>query len=376
MSEDRTGVRGRLGAPSSGDGIEVQHESGEEPLIGADDVILVTGATGFLGSRVVRNLAERGFRNVRCLVRSIKKAEKLSSRQPDIALFEVMEGNLLSKEDCICATKDAKVILHLAAGRGEKSFPEAFLNSVVTTRNLLEASVQHQCLLRFVNVSSFAVYTNKEKPKGRLLDESCPIETHAELRHEAYCFAKVKQDEIVAEYGKRFDIPYVIVRPGHVYGPGNEAITGRVGINPFGLFLHLGGSNRIPFTYVDNCADAIVLSGLKRGIDGSTFNVVDDKLPSSRKFLRMYKRNVKSFHSIYLPHAVSYGICYVWEKYSGWSEGQLPAVYNRGKWNSFWKKTEYSNEKLKRDLGWAPKVPMDEGLRRYFESCRALVRHA
>ena len=64
------------------------------------------------------------------------------------------------------------VIFHLAAGRGEKSFPDAFMNSVVTTQNLLEASMQHKCLRRFVNISSLKVYTNMQKPRYRLLDES------------------------------------------------------------------------------------------------------------------------------------------------------------------------------------------------------------
>ena len=157
------------------------------------------------------------------------------------------------------------VTFHLAAGRGAKSFADAFMNSVVTTRNLLEASVRHNCLKRFVNISSFAVYSNTNKPRRRVLDESCPIEMRPELRGDAYCFAKVKQDEIVAEYGKRFGMPYVIVRPGHVYGAGNEAITGRVGIDAFGIFLHLGGSNTLPLTYVDNCVEAIALAGLTAG---------------------------------------------------------------------------------------------------------------
>ena len=131
------------------------------------------------------------------------------------------------------------------------------------------------------------------------------MEQSPALRGEAYCFAKVEQDEIVAEYGRKMGIPYTIVRPGQVYGPGNEGISGRVGIGTFGIFLHLGGSNRIPFTYVDNCADAIALAGLKKGTDGQIFNVVDDDLPSSRKFLRLYKQNVKNFPSVYIPHFMS-----------------------------------------------------------------------
>jgi nucleoside-diphosphate-sugar epimerase len=262
------------------------------------------------------------------------------------------------------------VVLHLAAGRGEKFYPDAFMNSVVTTRNLLDACVQHNCLKRFVNVSSFSVYTNPPKARHGLLDETCPVETHPELRGEAYCFAKTKQDEIVFEYANKHGIPYVIVRPGVVYGPGNLAITGRVGIDTFGVFLHLGGSNPIPFTYVDNCAEAIALAGLKKGIDGEVFNVVDDDLPSSRQFLRLYKRNVKRFPSFYIPHAVSYGLCYLWERYSSWSEGQLPPAFNRRRWRAYWKETRYSNDKLKNRVGWRPRIPTEEGFRRSFDACR------
>ena len=92
-----------------------------------------------------------------------------------------------------------------------------------------------------------------------------PLKHHPVLRGEAYCFAKAEQDEIVTDYGKRLGIPYVIVRPGQVYGPGNEGITARVGIGTFGYFCILGGSNTIPFTYVDNCVEAIALAGLKKG---------------------------------------------------------------------------------------------------------------
>jgi len=279
----------------------------------------------------------------------------------------VLKGNLLSREDCEAASKDVAVIFHLAAGTGEKSFPDAFMNSVVTTRNLLEASLQYARLERFVLVSSFAVYTNRQR-SGRL-NESSPIEAHPERSGSAYCFAKVKQEQIVAEYSKKFAIPYVILRPGSVYGPGHAEITGRVGIRAFGPFLHLGGSNKIPFTYVDNCAEAIVLAGLVKGVDGEVFNVVDDDLPSSRRFLRHYKKDVRRFKSVYVPRVASLGLCYLWEKYSQWSKGQLPPVFNRRRWYAEWRRMRYSNEKLKQRLGWAPKVPTAEALHLYFESC-------
>ena len=58
-----------------------------------------------------------------------------------------------------------------------------------------------------------------------------------------------------------------------------------------------------------------MLAGLRKGVDGQIFNVVDDDLPSSRKFLCLYKKNVENFRSLYVPHALSYLLCYLWEKY-------------------------------------------------------------
>src|SRR5580704_1926480 len=353
--------------------------AGKDFIIGPDDRILVTGASGFIGSRVLQNLLDRGLRNIVCLVRPSSDLSEIEAmierRQPD-ARIDVHKGNLLSRTDCEAAARDVAVIYHLAAGTGEKSFPDAFLNSVVATRNLIEASLRFGSLRRFVLVSSFAVYSNRDKPNGRLLDESCPVEEHPELRGEAYCFAKVKQEQIVTEYGKNHGIPYVLVRPGSVYGASKSDITGRVGINAFGPFLHLGGSNTIPFTYVDNCAEAIVLAGLVKGVDGEAFNVVDDDLPSSRKFLRLYKKSAKNFKSVYVPHAMSYALCYFWEKYSLWSERQLPPAFTRKRWHSEWKKTSYTNQKLKAMLGWMPKVSTAEGLQRYIEACTRDRRYA
>ena len=347
---------------------------GGQYLLSPDERILITGAAGFIGFAVVESLLRLGFRNLVCFTRKSgneTKLQRLADSHPQIKIFK---GNLLTPKDCEAACQDVSVIFHLAAGTGEKSYPDAFMNSVVTTRNLLEASLRRAHLRRFVLVSSFAVYTNRQS--SSLLDESCPLEEDPSQGGDAYCFAKVRQERIVREYSKNHGVPYVILRPGSVYGGEKSDITGRVGLGTFGIFLHLGGSNRIPFTYVDNCADAIALAGLTKGIDGEAFNVVDDDLPSSRKFLRQYKKNIRMFRSIYVPRIGSRVICTLWEKYSKWSQGQLPPLFNRRRWFSEWRKTRYSNQKLKTRLGWSPKVPTPEAMQRYFTSCAKSGQHA
>ena len=223
----------------------------------------MTGAAGFIGSRVVQNLIDRGFRNLVCFVRpssELADIEAIVQRRPAGAHIDILKGNLLSRADCETACQNVTAIYHLAAGIGEKSYPDAFMNSVVATRNLLDASLRYARLKRFVLVSSFAVYTNRQK--SRRLDESSPTDDRPELRGEAYCYAKVRQEQMVREYGENFGVPYVVLRPGSVYGGAGSEPPGRVGVGTFGFFLHLGGSNTIPFTYVDNCADAIVMAGL------------------------------------------------------------------------------------------------------------------
>jgi nucleoside-diphosphate-sugar epimerase len=61
---------------------------------------------------------------------------------------------------------------------------------------------------------------------------------------------------------------------------------------------------------------------------------------------------------------------FLWEKYSKWSNGQLPPVYTRREWSVYRKKTYFSNAKIKDRLGWSPRVPMKDALRSFFESSR------
>jgi nucleoside-diphosphate-sugar epimerase len=333
-------------------------------MASCQEPVLVTGASGFIGSKVVETLLKYGFGSVRCLVRPSSRLSKLNEilrRFPAGENVELVKGDLLSRDDCATAVEGIRIIYHLAAGI-EKSFAGAFMNSVVTTRNLLDAFLSYAKPKRFVNVSSFAVYSNFNLARGALLDETCPLEDAPQARFDAYGYAKLKQDKLVEEYGRRHRLDYVIIRPGAVFGPGKAAITGRVGIDTFGFFMHLGGKNVLPLTYLDNCAEAIVMAGVKPGIEGEVFNVVDDDLPTSRHFLRTYASRVPRFASLRLPYPVAYLGCTMWEKYAHWSNYQLPPAFNRRRCASEWKGNRYSNRKLKERVGWIPRVNMREAM--------------
>jgi nucleoside-diphosphate-sugar epimerase len=316
---------------------------------------------------VVDQLLGRGYRKLRCFVRPssrLGELEKVLAQHGAGSDVEVVRGDLLSKDDCRAAVQDVSVVCHLAAGF-EKSFAAAFMNSALATRNLMEAWLEVGQPKRLVVVSSFAVYSLLGVPRGREVNEDCGLEDHPQERNDAYGFGKLEQEELVKEYGRTRGLPYVILRPGAVFGPGKPAPTGRVAIDTFGFLLHMGGSNRVPFTFVDNCADAIVQAALTPGIDGAIVNVVDDDVPTSREFLRAYKRATGRWFSLPVPYPVAAAGCRLWEWYSQKSGGQLPPVFNRRRAAAEWGGHRYSNQKLKDTLGWKPKVPMSEAMERY-----------
>lgn len=328
--------------------------------------ILVTGASGFLGSYLVKRLLERGEKDIRCLIRQKNKINNLNliiNEYPD-ARIEFFEGDLTSKDDASRVVENVDIIYHCAATlKGSPSI--MFLNTVVASKNLLNAII-YKNIKRVILVSSFSVYGVAKLPKMSVINESTPLEDFPTKR-DAYSYVKYRQEMLFWEYYKKYKIPLVVVRPGVIYGPGCIPIPTRVGLNLFGLVLHLGDGNLLPLTYVENCADAIVFAGQTPGIDGEIFNIHDDDLPTSKEYLKMYKKYVKKIRSITIPYFLLYQISKLIEKYHKYSKGQLPDIFTPYKTASYWKSQQFDNRKAKQVLGWTPSISTENGLKTFFK---------
>jgi nucleoside-diphosphate-sugar epimerase len=223
--------------------------------------------------------------------------------------------------------------------------------------------------MRVVLVSSFGAMGVAELPRGAIVDENTPLEQHPE-RRDVYSHAKLRQEQLFWEYSAKYGFDLVVLRPGVIYGPGGGHFSNRVGLSLFGRFLHLGGKNLLPLTYVDNCAEAIVVAALSPTASGQVYNVVDDDLVTSKQYLALYKSQVRKVRSIPIPYPVLMWGSQMVERYHQKSRGQLPAIFTTYKTRAMWGGNQFSNAKLK-SIGWRPILSTREGLSRAFAAFRS-----
>jgi nucleoside-diphosphate-sugar epimerase len=253
--------------------------------------VLVTGATGFLGPHVVERLIAHGVGNVRCLVRPFSdcsKLEQIKKLHPQ-AILEYSVGSMISCSDLSRALRGVGLIYHLAAAfRGIPA--DMYRNTVVGSKNLIQAMGTQP--RKVVLVSSMGVYGTAFLKPNMVIDEDAPLEDHPEKR-DVYSQTKLRQERLFHEWGSQQGHELITLRPGFIYGPDGTALCGRLGLQLPGLFLNLGGSNLLPLSYVDNCAEAIALVGMHAHSAGQVYNVHDDDLCTASEYLRQYRRVVR-----------------------------------------------------------------------------------
>ena len=324
--------------------------------------VLVTGAAGFLRRRLVRELATEGLR-VRCFLRA-------SSRTDDLRAFvgdelwpsvDIVRGDLMNARDCAAAVDGIDVVFHAAAGL-TGSTAVMFLNTVVPTRKLIDACIEHP-VKRFVLVSSLGVYGAAALKRNSVLDESCHVDPTPHLR-DPYTYSKVVQEQAAWEAHRERGLPLVVIRPGVIYGPGRGALSNRIGLQVAGRMLRIGGCRQLPYVYVDHVATALRQACLEPDIVGEAFNILDDELPSGKQVLRMYRLSGRGVKSLWIPQCTIGPLSSIYERYSRWSEGQLPAVITRYKTDSMWKPLRFTNAKARNRLKWSPHLSFAEAFQR------------
>ncbi len=259
-----------------------------------------------------------------------------------------------------------QLIFHLAAGK-KGTAADLFLDSVVASRNLLDA-VADRKPMRIVLVSSFGVYGVAGLRRGAKVNEQTVLEPHPEWR-DHYSYSKLRQEQLFWEYQQRKGFELVVLRPGVICGPDGGHFSNRVGLAIGKWQMHFGGSNLLPLSYVDNCAEAVVVAGTDPSAAGQVYNVHDDDLPTCREYLRAYKKFVTNIRSIPVPYLGVQFISAMVAKYHRYSKGQLPAVITPYKAASLWAGNRFDNSKL-HSIGWKQLVPTTEGLQRSFAAFR------
>jgi len=253
------------------------------------ETIFVTGATGRIGTPLVKRLVEDGH-TIRCLVRS-------SEGEAAVAALgaEAIRGNLGDSEALRRGVIGSDVVFHLAGGvRGKGSVTAEKLNSEGTS-NLVEICRTESGLKAFVLASTCSVYGDRSS----LWVEEDFVTSPNTL----YAKSKVKAEDAALNAMKNGGLPVRIARIGAVYGKGFPfAMVERMKAEK--AWLPGEGRNCIPVIHVDDCVSALIHLW-KCGEDGGVYHVADRTSPTLKEFYKEVHKYVGGkevrFWSTYIP---------------------------------------------------------------------------
>ncbi len=224
--------------------------------------VLVTGAAGFLGARVVEAMSLSEFAKPVAAIRQWSRASQVACHPVEVVICDIM-----NPEQVDAAVTGVDAIVHCAYTDDRETIVEG-------TRNLLEAAVRHR-IQRFVYLSSAEAYGSDQ---GGIITES----TDAKPTAGSYGDSKLAAEKLCQQFHDRGLKP-TILRPSLIYGPFGTSwsvnVAKRLQSGKWGLFEGLG-EGIANLVYVDDLVQAIFLSLVKEQAQGETFNVNGPDRPS------------------------------------------------------------------------------------------------
>ncbi len=314
--------------------------------------ILVTGGTGFTGKALVRRLLDLGHEVVALDYKEGLRTAELREQGAEVVLGSVTDEEVVRR-----AMDGAEVVHHLAAAFREMNVPDShyWQVNVEGTRNVLEAALA-QGVRKFIYCSTCGVHGNIDHPPG---GEDAPIQPA-----DYYQRSKYEAEPLVREFNHK-GLPAVILRPAAIYGPGDPErflmIFRRVARGSFPML----GDGRTWYhpLYVDNLVDAFVLA-MRDGVgDGEAYLIADDRYLEIEDLVRRVGRALGV--DVKVPHYPAWPVVaasHVVEKACR-PFGITPPIFpRRVEW--YRQNRAFRIDKARRELGYEPKVGIDEGLRR------------
>ena len=239
-------------------------------------LLLVTGATGLVGSHVCEQARRREW-NVRALVRPASDATFLQSIG-----VEVVPGDLDDPSSLPEAVQGVTHLVHCAARVGDWGPAADYLRANVGgLENLLGAFLAIGLRPHVVQISSLGVYPAGEH---RGTDETMPVSISG---IDGYTRSKVAAEEVLKERAAAGDLTCVLLRPGFLYGPRDRTVVPRLLARiRSGKFAFPGsGEKLVSNTYVGNLVDAVFLSLDRPDLSGEAFNITDGRLVTKKEFV-------------------------------------------------------------------------------------------
>ena len=302
--------------------------------------LLVTGAAGYVGRATVEEARARGHRVVALVRRDrgVGFGEGVETRVADL-----VDGDLDA------ALRGVDVVIHCAASLAG-SDAEMRRDTVVATERLMRALARSEAR-RMVLVGSMAVYGASELAPGSRVDEDTPLETRFAER-DAYCRAKLAQEEVAAREAVEAGRELWILRAGAVWGPG-RLDHGHLGVVLGPLLLRLGAEGEIPLVHRDHCAEALVRAA-ETPTEGPVeiVNVLDDERPDRLRYLA-----ARGDSGPILP--LSWRL---FDRLAGLRFPRAPGLLRRPVLRARMMPLEYTNRRLHERLGWRPRHGFEEAM--------------